>query len=182
MPPQPDRPVPQATRPGASPHVTGTSAAADVAPVVRGCTCHKLRSLTRRVTAVYDHALAGVGLRVTQYSLLSHLERSTREAGVPGRPVAQLALALDLDRTTLTRNLKPLVAAGWIRICGCDEDARQRLVCITDEGRARLATARPHWRRAQEEVTATIGAAGTAQLHGMLDEYLPRFRQPVEDE
>jgi DNA-binding MarR family transcriptional regulator len=168
--------------PHSHPSVPGPSAAIGE-PVVRGCTCHKLRSLTRRVTAVYDRALAGVGLRVTQYSLLSHLERSTRDAGTPaGRPVAQLAAALDLDRTTLTRNLKPLIASGWIELCACDSDARQRLVCITDEGRAVLATARAHWRRAQTEVVTTIGAANAAQLHDMLDEYLPRFRQPVETE
>lgn len=149
---------------------------------MRGCTCNKLRRLTRRVTAVYDHALAGVGLRVTQYSLLSHLRGYRDEFARTGRPIAQLAEALDLDRTTLTRNLKPLVAAGWVEIEAGTDDARQRLVCITSDGRAVLEAARVHWRRAQEEVTATIGAADAARLHQMLDDYLPRFRHVADPE
>jgi DNA-binding MarR family transcriptional regulator len=151
-----------------------SSAAADTAPI-RGCTCSKLRRLTRRVTAVYDRALAQAGMRVTQYSVLAQLRRA------PGSPVSALAEAMDMDRTTLTRNLKPLLDAGWVEMGTSPHDARVRTVQITARGEAQYQTARSHWRRAQSEVTATIGPEGTSDLHELIDRYLPLFR-PAEEE
>jgi DNA-binding MarR family transcriptional regulator len=141
-----------------------------------GCTCFKLRRLTRRVTAVYDRALSAAGMRVTQYSLLAHLR------GLPGVPMSQLAEALDMDRTTLTRNLKPLVEAGWVEVHPSAEDARIRLVQITPSGDAQWEAARTYWRRAQDEVNAAIGSANLAGLHHMLDSYVPLFRAVAENE
>jgi DNA-binding MarR family transcriptional regulator len=129
-----------------------------------GCTCSRLRRLTRRVTAVYDHALAAVGLRVTQFSLLSHLR------GLPG---------LAMDRTTLTRNLAPLIAAGWVEVTPSPEDARRRLVRITAVGEETWRAARSHWRRAQEEVRSTMGDESLTLLHRLVDDALPLFR-PAE--
>jgi DNA-binding MarR family transcriptional regulator len=135
-----------------------------------GCTCFKLRCLTRRVTAVYDRALSAAGIRVTQYSLLSHLR------GLRGVPISQLAEKLDMDRTTLTRNLKPLLEAGWVRVEAGTVDARVRMVHITPAGEARWQAARSYWRSAQDEVNATVGPANLAGLHQMLDAYVPLFR------
>lgn len=135
-----------------------------------GCTCSRLRRLTRRVTAVYDRALVPVGLRVTQYSLLAQLR------GHPGLPMTELAARLDMDRTTLTRNLRPLLAAGWVDVAPSPEDARRRLVHITPGGEAVWSAARTHWRRAQEEVRAAVGDAALAQLHRLVDDTLPLFR------
>jgi DNA-binding MarR family transcriptional regulator len=140
-----------------------------------GCTCFKLRRLTRRVTAVYDHALAAVGMRVTQYSVLSHVRR------VRGVSISDLADMLDMDRTTLTRNLKPLLEARWVEVRPGADDARVRVVYITTSGEAQFQSARPHWRRAQTEVSATIGAQRIASLHELLDRYVPLFR-PVDGE
>jgi DNA-binding MarR family transcriptional regulator len=135
-----------------------------------GCTCSKLRRLTRRVTAVYDRALAAAGMRVTQYSLLACLR------GSHGIPMSQLAEALDLDRTTLTRNLKALLESGWVEVRAGPQDARIRLVHITAAGEAQWQAARAFWRQAQSEVTAAIGPANLAGLHDALDRYLPLFR------
>ena len=144
-------------------------------PEVRatGCTCARLRRLTRRVTAVYDHALAAVGLRVTQFSLLGHLR------GLPGLAMTDLAGRLDMDRTTLTRNLAPLIAAGWVEVTPSPEDARRRLVRITAVGEETWRAARTHWRRAQEEVRSTMGDESLALLHRLVDDTLPLFR-PAE--
>jgi len=139
-------------------------------PALSGCTCSKLRRLTRRVTAVYDRALAVAGLRVTQYSLLAQLRRSR------GTPVSQLAEALDMDRTTLTRNLKPLLQAGWVAVEASSADARIRVVRITPAGDAHWQAARSHWRRAQAEINSAIGEPDLAELHDMLDRCLPLFR------
>jgi DNA-binding MarR family transcriptional regulator len=143
---------------------------------VGGCTCFKLRRLTRRVTAVYDRALSGAGMRVTQYSVLSHLR------GLRDVPISELAQMLDMDRTTLTRNLRPLLEAGWVAVAASAADARIRLVHITPAGDARWQTARTYWRQAQDEVNATIGSADVAGLHRMLDRYVPLFRPAAGSE
>ena len=143
---------------------------------VGGCTCFKLRRLTRRVTAVYDRALSAAGMRVTQYSVLSHLR------GLRNAPISQLAQMLDMDRTTLTRNLKPLLEAGWVAVAPSTGDARIRLVHITRSGDAQWQSARIYWRQAQEEVNATIGPANLADLHQMLDNYVPLFRPAAGSE
>lgn len=154
--------------PGKSSHPPLPRTGAGAPP--RGCTCFRLRRLTRRVTAVYNRALAPTGMRVTQYSLLSNLRHSGPV------PLSALAESLDMDRTTLSRNLKPLTDAGWVSVTGSPDDARVRLVALTRAGDAHLQAARAHWKRAQEEVNATIGADELSQLHDMLDRYVPLFR------
>lgn len=123
---------------------------------------------------MYNRALAPTGMRVTQYSVLSNLR------GSDAVPVSQLAEMLDMDRTTLTRNLKPLADAGWVELRPSPLDARVRLVALTSSGDEQLRTARGYWRRAQEEVNSTIGEADLAQLHAVLDRYVPLFR-PITD-
>lgn len=73
-----------------------------------------------------------------------------------------------MDRTTLTRNLKPLLAAGWITTQR-GEDARQKWVRLSRSGRGLLVRARPHWHAAQVQLETLFGAAPTAQLHAMLE-------------
>jgi len=136
---------------------------------LRGCTCSRLRRLTRRLTAIYDRALAPCGLRVTQYSLMSFLHGSNTAM------LSALAEALDLDRTTLTRNLQPLLAAGWIAL-EAGADSRARIARLTPRGAAKWAEARPLWRRAQDQVNATLGSAEVARLHERIDHYLPQLR------
>src|SRR3989442_15123511 len=74
------------------------------------CTCFRLRSLTRRVTQLYDQALAPSGLTVTQYSLLAH---ALRQGAAP--TLSALAPQLFTDRTTLTRHLKPPADPGLVK-------------------------------------------------------------------
>ncbi len=140
-------------------------------PSASACTCFKLRRLTRRVTAVYDRALAPAGMRVTQYSILSQLRR------LRGASMSGLADALDMDRTTLTRNLKPLLDAGWVEVATSAQDARMRAVHLTSSGEAQFQMARAYWRRAQAEVNSTVGQREVGALHELLDRYLPLFRQ-----
>jgi DNA-binding MarR family transcriptional regulator len=109
-------------------------------------------------------------MRVTQYSLLSHLR------GTQGVPMSQLAQTLDMDRTTLTRNLKPLLEAGWVKVRPSSDDARVRLVYLTLAGAEQRQTARSYWRQAQDEVNATIGVQNLTGLHQMLDAFVPLFR------
>jgi DNA-binding MarR family transcriptional regulator len=138
-------------------------------PRVTGCTCDRLRKLARRLTQRYDDSLAPTGLRLTQFSLLAHL--------VHGGPAAMSALAdrLEMDRTTLTRNLKPLLDAGLIAM-GPGRDARERVVRISEGGRATWQAARERWRRAQHAVNEALGPARVADLHAVLDASLQTLK------
>ena len=133
-----------------------------------GCTCFQLRKLTRRITKHYDSRLAPAGLRVTQYSLLANLR---------GGALAMSALAahMEMDRTTLTRSLKPLADAGLVEVVP-GKDARSRIVSITERGREAWSQARELWRRAQDEVNRALGPDHVAALHATLDESLARLK------
>ena len=133
------------------------------------CTCFKLRSLTRRVTQLYDRALAPSGLKVTQYSLIA-LALRARRSGAP--TVSDLAQSLFTDRTTLTRNLRPLLVAGYVEV-GAGTDARSKAVHVTAAGEAAFRAARPLWRSAQACMQSLGGAGALAELHVLVDGLLP---------
>ena len=138
-------------------------ATATAAP--RGCTNFKLRQLTRRVSQHYDRVVGSCGLKTTQYSLLSHIERLG-----PVRP-SDLAAAMAMDASTLTRNLQPLVERGWAEV-GPGADGRSRLVAITADGSAKRAEAQRAWKRAQLALNEQLGNARVAELHALLDDCL----------
>ena len=128
----------------------------------QGCTNLKLRQLTRVVTRHYDHYTAAARLKTTQYSLLSHVEKLG-----PIRP-GDLARSMQMDASTLTRNMQPLVTQGWLRI-GAGEDARSRLVEITDAGRAKRIEGQRAWKQAQLALNERLGVERVAALHELLD-------------
>ncbi len=136
---------------------------------VVGCTCTRIRRLARRVTQHYDRALAPSGLRVTQFALLSRL---LRREGVAMGPLAD---ALDMDRTTLTRNLRPLVDAKLVTLAASRIDARVREVRLTAAGRARYDEAKRLWRHAQDAVNRTWGDDEVASLHRLFDHLIETF-------
>jgi DNA-binding MarR family transcriptional regulator len=149
----------------------------ETSPVPRsasGCTCFKLRSLARRVTQLYDRVLAPSGLRVTQYSLIAHARR--RETFDPPT-VTELARKLFTDRTTLTRNLKPLVEAGFIKV-GSGPDERSKAVIVTPKGEDAYQAARPLWKAAQTLLHERTGASHLAALHELIDTILPQLDEP----
>ena len=131
----------------------------------QGCTNFKLRQLARRVSQHYDAEVAKAGLKTTQYSLLSHVLRLG-----PVRP-GDLAQAMTLDASTLTRNLKPMVDAGWLEMSAGD-DGRSRLVHITDSGRAKRAEAQRHWKAAQEGLNHLLGVDRVRAIHALVDDSL----------
>jgi DNA-binding MarR family transcriptional regulator len=137
----------------------------------RGCTNFKLRQLTRRVGQHYDRVVAASGLKTTQYSLLAQIEHLG-----PVRP-SDLAAAMTMDASTLTRNLQPLVANGWAEI-GPGADGRSRLVALTARGRAKRLEAQRDWKRAQLALNERLGAGRVAELHALLDDCLATLSDP----
>lgn len=126
------------------------------------CTVYRLRMAARRATRLYDRHLAPSGLGIAQFGLLQTL--SMRGVST----VTDLAAVLDMDRTTLTRNLTPLVRQGLVGL-GAGRDRRSRAVVITEAGKLKLKQALPLWREAQGAVRAAMGANSVERLHALLD-------------
>ncbi len=121
------------------------------------CACFNLRKAARAVTQLYDEALRSTGLRATQLALLM----ATRVRGPV--TVKDLAKTIVTDRTTLTRNLRPLEKQGLIRI-ELGEDRRERIVTLTGRGQKAIADAIPLWEKTQAKVTRSLGAERMGRL------------------
>lgn len=128
----------------------------------RGCTNFLLHQLVRRLDQLYDAELAKAGLKTTQYSLLSHVVRLG-----PVRP-GVLARAMKMQPSTLTRNLQPLVTAGWVTV-GAGDDARSRSVQATTSGRDKHQQAQRHWKTVQQALNQRLGETQVVALHQQLD-------------
>jgi len=132
------------------------------------CTCFRVRKLTRLMSQRYDRKLAAAGFTLNQYSIL-------RRLGDAPRTVGDLARELGMDRTTLSRDLKPLLACEWLEQVSTT-DARQRPVRVSNAGKRALAKAMPAWREAQDEIEGLLGAAGIQALHLQLDRAIGRLQ------
>ena len=126
------------------------------------CSCARLRRTARRLTQAYDLALRPSGLRLTQFSVMANVVRAD------GLSVTDLARRLDMDRTTLTRNLRPLEKAGLVRI-EAGPDRRSRAVSVTDRGRHAHAAAAKLWQDAERSFRRNMGKRETADLARLLD-------------
>ncbi|MBG52404.1 MAG: MarR family transcriptional regulator [Rhodobiaceae bacterium] len=115
------------------------------------CACLSVRKATRAVTQLYDKHLSRVDIRITQFTLLNAI------AAFETISIHDLATELVIDRTTLTRNLKPLIKAGWVQSEVNDKDARVRDLTLTTDGVERLEKAIPYWEKAQAEFVGKIG-------------------------
>jgi len=122
------------------------------------CACFNVRKTARVITQLYDEVLRPTGLRVTQFSLLMATK------GLGPVAVTRLAKMGVMDRTTLTRNLRPLEKQGFIRIAA-GEDRRERQVTLTPRGQQALAKAFPLWEKAQARVAEGFGPERLQRLY-----------------
>jgi DNA-binding MarR family transcriptional regulator len=129
----------------------------------RECYATTLRKASRRLTALYDEALAPSGLRSTQYAILREL--------VVGEPltVNELARLLVLDRSGLGHSLRPLQRDGLIELGRSVTDRRSVQVSLTDQGRRRFQKASELWRSAQSRVVDALGTSLALQLREQLN-------------
>ena len=121
------------------------------------CLCFAARRAARSITQYYDRQLRGSGLRTTQFTLLSYLILAGR------RPVNVAAEYLGMERTTLTRNLQPLLALDYVSVESGD-DRRVKLIAITARGREAAAAALPQWRKAQRAMSRRLGPSAFKEL------------------
>ncbi|WP_426440640.1 MarR family winged helix-turn-helix transcriptional regulator [Bradyrhizobium genosp. P] len=126
------------------------------------CNCNEVRRAARHLSRFYDMALAPVGLRATQHTLLRHL------ADFGPSTMAQLAQRMAMDRATMGHNLRPLERDGLLKIAIDDNDRRSRAVSITSLGRERLRQARPFWRQAQSTFEAAVGV-DVGKIHALME-------------
>lgn len=125
------------------------------------CTCARIRRSSRTLTALYDAALAPLGLSTTQFSLLRTLDRTGPTT------IGVLAETTAHERSTLSRIVKPLAAQGLVELAA-SEDRRERPIALSPAGRALLADALPRWQSVQARVDAHLGADG-AVLKSLLE-------------
>jgi DNA-binding MarR family transcriptional regulator len=113
------------------------------------CLCHALRQASRAASRLYDDELRGAGLRTTQFSVLRVLAAQDE---IRQRDLAERTVH---EETTLTRNLRPLVEAGWVAERP-GVDRREKWLKITPSGLAKLKEAKPLWKRAQQRMRSRL--------------------------
>ena len=124
------------------------------------CLCFAARRAARSITTYYDRQLRGSGLRATQFTLLGYLIVAGRSS------VNAAAEYLGMERTTLTRNLRPLLALDYVAVASGD-DRRVKLITITSRGREAAAAALPQWRKAQRAMSRRLGPSAFKELAAM---------------
>jgi DNA-binding MarR family transcriptional regulator len=141
---------------------TRSKSARSRAPIPRiACTCGSLRKASRRISQFYDAALAPLGLKSTQYSILAEIERGRADGPVT---MCELAAALVMDRSTLGHNLRPLQRDKLLALRLGRNDRRERYVEMTKQGAATLQRARRTWQLAQRRFEKIFGKEHAAQL------------------
>lgn len=131
-----------------------------------GCHALRIRKLARRVTQLYDEALAPYGLTIGQMGILANLRRSR------GIGIAALAERLGSDASTLSRLLKPLASAGWISISPDPDDRRAKRLQLTDAGAEKKRAAAVGWQDAQARIGDQLGSSRLSALRFILDDSL----------
>ena len=131
--------------------------------VASSCACFNLRKASRVVTQHFDEILKSSGLLITQFTILVAI------AVAGSGTVNELAERLVMDRTTLTRNLKPMERKGWLK-SEPGQDQRTRMISLTLNGEAALAKALPLWKQAQHGVEEALGQQRWSALISHLTE------------
>jgi DNA-binding MarR family transcriptional regulator len=142
---------------------------AQLGEMARTCACFNFRKASRSVTQFVDQILAPAGLRSTQLVILI-----TAELFGPSS-IARLARELVMDRSTLTRNLKPLLAMGLLQLL-LSSNGKHKSVEVTDLGRSALVKAAPYWRCAQTHLVGRFGAEQWDRLMADLDRVVEATR------
>lgn len=143
------------------------------------CNCTALRKATRRVSQLYDDALAPSGLKTTQRAILAQLGRSEPAT------VGELAAALVMDAGALAHTLKPLERDRLVAIAVDPDDRRNRLISLTRQGRAKLAETDALWAKAQAGFEAGFGRVKSEALREAMqflvsDHFVSAFEKTLE--
>lgn len=133
--------------------------------IAADCLSFRARRVSRAITRMYDDALRPLGIKATQLTLVTAIAM----CGEGGAGMGRLADVLAMDLTTLSRNLRPLERAGYIRLARGEGDRRLRVAFLAADGRRLLEDALPRWRYAHARVVATLGEEAAAELRDRFD-------------
>ena len=129
------------------------------------CIVAAMRAASRRLTLLYDEVMAPSGLRVTQFNVLSELERRASETPT----VSELAEILVMERSALGQTLRTLEIDGLVALGHDERDGRRRPVRLTPAGRKAVSRGRPYWERAHSQFARFFGdAAALTELRSAL--------------
>jgi DNA-binding MarR family transcriptional regulator len=131
-------------------------------PKAGDCNCLAVRQAARHVTQFYDQFLAPIGLRMTQFSVLSRIKKRGPMT------INALAAELVMDRTTLGRNILPLERERLITILPCKTDRRSKELHLTELGRERYEAGAKRWAAAQRQFDAAFGDKRASELRAIL--------------
>ncbi len=120
------------------------------------------------MTSFYEQHMRQIGLKLSQYSVLAKISEQKQT-------LVQLADQLDMDRTTLTRSLRPLLDQGWI-VEADGDDARQRWLVLTPKGSVFRQQAEVHWRDAQLALESHLGREFVANLNLQMQQALSELK------
>lgn len=130
------------------------------------CACTRIRTVARLITRAYDEALRPVGLKASQLAVLAAVD------SLEAPSIAALSHALFMDRTTLTRNLRPLMNSGLVVL---EEDGRAKTTRLSARGQKALVAAMPRWMRAQQDFASRLRKQDLeeidSQLHALISSY-----------
>jgi DNA-binding MarR family transcriptional regulator len=129
------------------------------------CTCGSLRKASRRVSQFYDTALAPVGIKTTQFSILAEVERGCAVGEVF---MHELAATMVMDRSTLGHNLRPLERERLLVLRQTPHDRRKRRIELTSKGKSVLQRARRLWGMAEARFESIYGKESAADLRAVL--------------
>jgi DNA-binding MarR family transcriptional regulator len=132
--------------------------------IAQNCLLTRTRQISRVMTTIYDEALRPFGIVAPQFTLLVLIA----ELGPLSR--SDLGRRNHHDRSTLTRNLQPLIAQGWVTEDLPGVDGRSRPLSLTEEGNALLNSAATAWSAAQIQAKALLGEAGARALMNIASE------------
>ena len=143
-------------------------------PATGACIGLNLRQAARWITSFYERHMEPSGVKLTQFGLLFSV------GDMEGPTINELADRLALDRTTLSRNLKPLERQGWIKVTP-GKDKRVRTLSLTPDGRQALDRARPCWEQAQREAIEIFGRYNWLTMKDRLDSANREIKEFLDD-
>jgi DNA-binding MarR family transcriptional regulator len=138
---------------------------------MENCTCFNVRRISRVMTQFFDAEVRRHGIRPTQTPILGALQAKN------GWGMAELSEWLGMERTTLVRNLRPLLRDGLVQAKGGGRGGHVELE-ITVKGRSALAKTLPAWRTAQDKVVAILGKERWSTILSDLEDVATKLRGP----
>jgi len=138
--------------------------------IAKECPAIRSRRMSRLLTRMFDAELRELGIQTSQLSVLVAVAMH----GAAGARIGSLAEHLVMDRTTVTRSIRPLEKAGLIRVSPARDDARARVVTLTRAGERQIEAAYPLWEKAHHVARQQLGAGRMDTLRVHIDDVIAR--------